>query len=215
MDNKPVTASSNQSGTASEPNQPAASCGRINGQMVQNVLLVWLDDKADHNKPDCQNTIAQLRRSMNNVNKFTNVDECVQFLIDMQNEKVCMIISGKLGEQTVPCIHDLLQVDTMFIFCSNKKYHEQWAKNWPKIKGIFTEITHICEALEKTAKQCEQDAIPISIMATTGDVSSKKLDQLEPSFMYTQIMKEILLTIKFEEQHIKEYIKTLSRRLRR
>ena len=179
---------------------------RINVQMVQNVLLIWLDGNIDENNSDCRNTITQLRRSMNNISIFTDGEECVQFLEDMQDEKSCMIISGTLGQQIVPRIHNLTQVDTIFIFCGNKQYHEEWAKNWPKIKGVFTEINPICEALKKTAKQCEQDAIPISIMATTGDISSKKLDQLEPSFMYTQIMKEILLTIKFEEQHIKEYI---------
>ena len=43
-------------------------------------------------------------------------------------------------------------------------------------------------------------------MGTSGDLSKKNLNQLEPSFMYTQIMKEILLAITFEETHIKEFI---------
>jgi tetratricopeptide (TPR) repeat protein len=43
-------------------------------------------------------------------------------------------------------------------------------------------------------------------MGTGGDVSKKNLDQLDPSFMYTQIMKEILLTIEFEQPHIEEFI---------
>ncbi len=39
----------------------------------------------------------------------------------------------------------------------------------------------------------------------TSDASSKTLDQLDSSFMYDQILKEILLTIKFKEIHIKEF----------
>ncbi len=31
----------------------------------------------------------------------------------------------------------------------NKTQFEQWAKNWPKVKGIFTEISLICEALKQ------------------------------------------------------------------
>ena len=64
----------------------------------------------------------------------------------------------------------------------------------------------ICEALKQAAQQCEQNAISISFMGTSGDVSKKNLDQLDPTFMYTQILKEILLTIKFEQKHIKEFI---------
>ncbi|CAF4373699.1 unnamed protein product, partial [Adineta steineri] len=58
-----------------------------------------------------------------------------------------------------------------------------------------------CEALKQASHQCEQNAISISFVA-----SNKKLDQLDPSFMYTQILKEILLTIDFEDKHIKEFI---------
>ncbi|CAF0878354.1 unnamed protein product [Adineta steineri] len=112
-----------------------------------------------------------------------------------------MIVSGSLGKHIVPHVHDMFQVDTIFIFCSNREWHKQWAKDWPKIKGVLTDIASICEALKQTVHQCEQNAISISFVA-----SNKKLDQLDPSFMYTQILKEILLTINFEDKYIKEFI---------
>jgi tetratricopeptide (TPR) repeat protein len=99
------------------------------------------------------------------------------------------------------------QVDSIFIFCSNKKYHEQWVKDWSKIKGVFTEITSICEALKAAAQQCEHNATPISFMVTDGDdTKPKKMGQLDCSFMYTQILKDTLLTITFEKKHIQEFI---------
>src|SRR5205807_4621052 len=110
------------------------------------------------------------------------------------------------GEHVVPRVHNMSQVDSIFIFCRDKNRHEQWVKEWSKIKGVFTEITSICEALKQAAQQCEQNAISISFMATNGDVSKKNVDQLDPSFMYTQILKEILLTINFQQKHFKEFI---------
>ncbi len=71
---------------------------------------------------------------------------------------------------------------------------------------MFAEISSICEALKQAAQQCEQNAISISFMTTSGDISKKNLDQLDPTFMYTQILKEILLTIKFEQTHMQELI---------
>ena len=184
----------------------ATAYQRVNIRMVQNVILIWLDSNIDDNNDDCHNTITQLRRVVNTINTFTDGDQCVQFINNMDNEKACMIISGSLGEYIVPRIHDMSQVDSIFIFCGNKKRHEQWTKEWSKIKGVFTEISPICEALKQAADQCEQNTTPISFMATSGDLSNKKLNQLDCSFMYTQIMKEILLAIKFEEGHIKEFI---------
>ncbi|CAF3285830.1 unnamed protein product [Rotaria sp. Silwood2] len=98
------------------------------------------------------------------------------------------------------------QVDSIFIFCINQKYHEQWTKDWCKINGVFTKIKPICEALKTAAQLCEQNAVPISLLATNVDTTKTNLNQLDCSFMYTSILKEILLTIKFEEKHIKQFI---------
>ncbi|CAF1428107.1 unnamed protein product [Adineta steineri] len=174
---------------------------RMNMQRMQNVLLIWLDNNINENNADCNNTIKQLKRVVNNINTFTDGPQCVEFIQTINNNKICMIVSDSLGQHIVPHVHDMSQVDTIFIFCSNREWHKQWSKEWPKIKGVFTDITSICEALKQAAHQCEQNAIPISFVA-----SNKKLDQLDSSFMYTQILKEILLTISFEDKHFTEFI---------
>ncbi|CAF1023222.1 unnamed protein product [Adineta steineri] len=204
--NKPVTSvqTNTQANTKHVSKFPrnAAANRRMNMQRMQNLLLIWLDNNINESNADCSNTIKQLKRVVNNINTFTNGDQCVEFIQTINNNnKVCMIVSGSLGKHIVPHVHDMSQVDTIFIFCNNQEWHKQWAKEWPKIKGVFTDITSICEALKQTAQQCEQNAISISFVA-----SNKKLDQLDPSFMYSQILKEILLTINFEDKHMKEFI---------
>ncbi|CAF0870620.1 unnamed protein product [Adineta steineri] len=174
---------------------------RLNIQRMQNVLLIWLDNSINENDADCSNIIKQLKRVVNDVNTFTDGEQCVDFIQTIANNKVCMIVSDELGQHIVPHVHHMSQVDTISIFCNNQEWHKQWIKEWPKIKGVFTDITSICEALKQTAHQYEQNAISISFVAT-----NTKLDQLDPSFMYTQILKEILLTIHFEDKHIREFI---------
>ncbi|CAF0722694.1 unnamed protein product [Adineta steineri] len=146
-------------------------------------------------------TGTKLRRAVKDIKIYSNGDQCFEFIQTIVDKKVCMIISGSLGQHIVSRVHNMSQIDSIFIFCGNRKYHEQWTTDWPKIKGVFTYITSICEALKEVALQCEQNAIPISFMET-----NKKLDQLDPSFMYTQIIKEILLTIKFNQNHIQDYL---------
>ncbi|CAF1307243.1 unnamed protein product [Adineta steineri] len=186
---------------ASAVSKDAAGRRRINMQRMQNVLLIWLDSNIKETNDDCQNKITQLRQAVNDINTFTDVDQCFEFIETIVDKKACMIISGSLGQHFVPFVHSMSQIDSMFIVCDNQKQHEQWAKDWPKIKGVFTNITSICEALKEAAYQFEQNAIPMSFVG-----SNKKLDQLDPSFMYTQIIKEIILTIKFEQNHIQAYI---------
>ncbi|CAF4146744.1 unnamed protein product, partial [Adineta steineri] len=151
----------------SKTNASAVSKGaeirrRINFQRMQNVLLIWLDNNIDENNDDCQNTITQLRQAVNDTNTFTDVDQCLEFIQTITDKKVCMVISGSLGQHIVPRVYDMSQIDSIFIFCGNRKRHEQWTKDCPKIKGGFTDITSICEALKSAAYQCEQNAIPMS-----------------------------------------------------
>ena len=124
--------------------------------MTANVLLVWFDTNIDEkNNTDCQNTITYLRYIVNIINIFTDAQECIQFLEDGVDKNVCMIISGSLGQQMMPRVHNLSQVDSIFVF--------------------------IYEALKQAAR-------------------------LDSSFMYTQIMKEILLTITYEQEHMEQFI---------
>ena len=176
---------------------------QVNVKMVQNVHLIWLDNNIDEDDSvDCRNTIIQLRQVINTINKFTDAEKCIDFINTVTDNKACVIIPGSLKEHIVPQIHHMSQVDSIFIYCGNKISHEQWATNWSKIKGVFTEISSICQALKQAAQECEQNAIPISFVATSDIVAGKNLDKLDPPYMYTQLLKEILLSIEFEPHHI-------------
>jgi tetratricopeptide (TPR) repeat protein len=187
-----------------------ASGRKISAPRAQNAHLIWLDSNINDNSPDSRDTIThlqQLRYIVNTINIFTDGEECIQFIESIGNEKACLIISGSLSQYIVPRVHGMSQVDSIFIFCFNKGHYKQWAKKWPKIKGVFTRISSICEILKQKTQECEQNPVSISFMATDSDNAKKDLNQLDPSFMYTQILKEILLTINFEEKHFADFIK--------
>ena len=171
-------------------------------RIVQKFVLVWVDPNIDQPNKDCQNTLAQLQTIGNDVNIYTQPDQCIQFLNNINNEKAFVIVSGGLGQYLVPKIHDMPQVDAIYIFCGNKSRHEEWTKEWNKIKGVHTEIKSICQALQLAVKQFNEDSIAISIVSLDEGAFSQNLDQLEPSFMYTQIFKEILLEMETNPQAI-------------
>ncbi|CAF3782262.1 unnamed protein product, partial [Rotaria magnacalcarata] len=113
-------------------------------RMVQNYLVIWVDGKIDENTADCRNTLAQLRAAVSEVNVCTTLEGCVEFLNTMDEGKAFVISSGALGQSLVNDIHGMPQVDAIYIFCGNKARHEPWAKDWPKIRVVFTSIKPIC-----------------------------------------------------------------------
>jgi hypothetical protein len=174
-------------------------------RVLQNFLLIWMDANINQSNIDCQNALAQLRNIVNDIHLFTDPNQCVDFLTDINDMKAFLITDGNLGQHIIPHMHDIPQLDAIYIFCGNKSRHEEWTKKWVKIKGVYTGIKPICEALQLAAKQCNEDSIAVSFMAVDERASNQNLNQLEATFMYTQIFKEILLEMKHEPQAIKDF----------
>ncbi len=74
------------------------------------------------------------------------------------------------------------------------------------MREIFTDITSICDALKRAIEQFDHNSISISFIKTNDETSNQNLDQLDSSFMYRQILKKILLTIDFGQEHIHEFL---------
>ncbi|CAF1025332.1 unnamed protein product [Adineta steineri] len=193
----------------SKSNQNAAASSNIRQprrHMAQNYLLIWVDATIDQTNKDCQYTLAQLKSVANDVNLFTESDQCIQALNKVDKQQAFVITSGYLGQHLVPKIHDMPQLDAVYIFCGDKSRHQGWTHNWTKIKGVHTNIQDICQALQIAVKQCDQDAIAVSFLTVNEMASADNLNQLEPTFMYTQLFKEILLDMEYGDNAIKDLV---------
>ena len=168
--------------------------------------LIWLDSNIDIDQRERCYTITQLEHVFKMIGTFTDGEECVNFIKTINYGNVFVIMSGALGEQFVSKIHDMLQVKAILIFCGNRRKHELWARNWSKIKGVSTDINTICTFLTKVRRQFDENATITRFMPPNAETNGKNLDQLQCSFMYTQILKEILLTMAFEPEYFQKFI---------
>ncbi|CAF2071001.1 unnamed protein product [Rotaria magnacalcarata] len=200
-------------GTNPKPTIPASTASSALGRtatsdaisprrrMIQNYSVIWVDGSIEETNEDCRNTLAQLRAVVSDVKMCKTPQQCVEFLNEIDDGKAFIISSGALGQHLVADIHGMPTVDAIYIFCGNKAPHEPWAKDWSKIRGVFTSIKPICESLKKVAHECDHDLIPMSFIpkqtmaggATGSD--QKNLNQLPPTYMYSVIFKDIILEI--------------------
>ncbi|CAF0766880.1 unnamed protein product [Adineta steineri] len=189
--------------TTTSNSTASSNIRRSRQRTAQNYLLVWVDASIDETNKDCQDTLAQLKNVVNDVNLCTQPDQCIQVLNHFDRERAFVITSGSLGQHLVPEIHDMPHLDAIYIFCGDKSRHQEWTQNWTKIKGVHTNIKEICQALQLAVKQCDQDSIAVSFLTVNEMASADNLNQLEPTFMYTQIFKEILLDIDYDRKAIR------------
>ncbi|CAF4695638.1 unnamed protein product [Rotaria sp. Silwood1] len=160
-------------------------------QIIENFLLIWLDEKIDESNEDYQNSIKHLRHTVNTVETFQKNEECIDYTSRLQDKKAFLIISDALCQTVVPRIHNIDQVHSIYVFCRKKEKCQEWTKEWSKIKGIYTEVIPICDLVRQSVRQCDEDSVLITEIS---------LNQNESSFIYTQLFKEIILEIDFDEK---------------
>src|SRR3954465_10242621 len=113
------TSSSTNAATTSPPTHTSnTSSWESSTRPIQNFRLVWLDSTINKiNNSDYSNTITKLRQVVNTVTQFADIDECIDFVSDIDDEKIFVICSGELGQTTVSVCHYMAQVNCFYIFC--------------------------------------------------------------------------------------------------
>ena len=69
---------------------------------------------------------------------------------------------------------------------------QTWTKEYQKIKEIFEDIRLIPNRFSEDTIEKEDNQIAISILSSS-DINSRDINRQDPSFMYFQLLKEILL----------------------
>ncbi|CAF1577071.1 unnamed protein product, partial [Adineta ricciae] len=173
----------------------------------ENIVLVWLDTAIDEKSVDYVNTMKQFKCIADDVKTFTKDEPCIQFMQNATNSRICLITSDSFGQRILPYIHGMSQVDTILIFSHNKQLYEEWTKKYAKFKGVFSELSSICEALQAAVQQCGQYLIPISIFNEDVAVGPETIfNRIDSSFIHIQVLKEVLSTIDFGELHLEEFV---------
>ncbi|UJR18233.1 hypothetical protein I4U23_005133 [Adineta vaga] len=165
-------------------------------EIAQNFFLIWLDSSFAETNEDCKRFLTKLQQIVNTIKTYTDPNDCVNFVTDAKDENIFMITSGTLGLDCVPRIHHMPQIDSIYIFCDNKTKHEQWTKDWKKVKGVFTDIPSLCEALQQYVRLSDRDLMPITV------TNARNPNELEPTFMYTTLFKEAILEMKYDKDEI-------------
>lgn len=177
-------------------------------QLIKQSILIWVDNNVESNDSDTKKTIDKLNELVCKIVLIKTPATCIEMLKEVEPTKCYLITSGVLGKELMPRIHSLSHLEAIFIFCANKTHHEIWTNEFSKIRGVHTDIDPIYNELRSIIKQVQNDNVPTSII-TRDKENQSDLEKLPPSFMYSSMLKEIFLTMKFEQKHFDKMIEKL------
>ncbi|CAF3523487.1 unnamed protein product, partial [Rotaria sp. Silwood2] len=97
-------------------------------------FLIWLDTSLY-----AQEMYIKLRSIIDHVLLLDNIDLCIKQLTD-NKEQVFLIVSSQYVEKFIPNIHNISQLNSIFIFDQQKTKLELQVTQYSKIQGIYNDI---------------------------------------------------------------------------
>ncbi|CAF2739873.1 unnamed protein product [Rotaria sp. Silwood2] len=170
---------------------------------VESFTCLWLD-KYVNTTEDNIDTQEELRQIINDLRTFDNSDACEQYIRQVTQEKIVLIVSGGLGRQIVPRLHDLSQFSSCYVFCQDKKANEEWAKKYDKINGVFVQRNHLITQIteDQINRTKTEDGASVSVISS----KSPNLQARNATFMWFQLFIEVLLRMHHKSSDRKELI---------
>jgi hypothetical protein len=108
------------------------TANQSNNPNLESFACLWLDQNVNSTEDNLR-TQQELRQVINHLRTFADSDQCEQYIQQITNEKIVLIVSGLLGRQVVPRLHSLPQFSACYVFCQDKKANEQWANKYHKV----------------------------------------------------------------------------------
>ena len=164
---------------------------------MENFLVVWLNVNIDDIREEKKDLAMKLRPFIRTIKELTDLDECVDFITEICDAKVFMIISGYFSDDFISLLDRISQLHSIYILRNDV---ESSFKEYKSVKGIFSNIQSICELIQRDARRLMVDLTPISVQSADSPLN---LNQLDQSFMYTTLMKEIILDIEYDAEKAK------------
>ncbi|CAF1614661.1 unnamed protein product [Rotaria sp. Silwood1] len=186
--------------TIKSKNKPFVSTQITN---LEAFACLWLDANVK-NTDDNRETEQELRQIINHLRIFDQADACEKLIRATKQEKIVLIVSGQLGRDVIPRLHNLPQLVACYVYCLNGTDHEEWTRTYSKVQGVFVERADLLKQidLDQNNRLLTEQLSAIEIIS--GD--SRALESRNAMFMWFQIFIEVLIRMHHNVNSKKEFI---------
>ena len=134
------------------------------------LICLWIDNQRKEST-DLQINIGQM---VHLFRYFNNIDQSIDYLINSNpNDQIIVII--------------LQLIHSIYIYNPLSNPFKHSIDQYKKVQGIFSNIKTISEKIEETIIKRERKPLGITLF------SSKDENRQDPSFMYSQLLKDLIL----------------------
>ncbi|UJR07652.1 hypothetical protein I4U23_011940 [Adineta vaga] len=173
--------------------------------MTKDYMVLWLDTNRVFSNEENQEFISRLRSIVDTVKVYNQLDQCIEFLEKIKDEKVFLIMSDCFARQISSLEEQFNQLNSIYVLCNQEFKVNEIVQTYRKGRGIFTKMEQLCNELKKDIRQLINDSVSTSIIPATANMNDLK--GLDPIFMYSQLLKENLFTMEYDyKQELERFL---------
>jgi hypothetical protein len=174
--------------------------------------IVWLDGLISNNvdEPDYLNRKTELGNLIDHLHVFNNIDGCLEYFSTLDiSDKALFIVSGSIGERTLPQLHEHTQIICVYIFCNNTIEHREWANRYLKVRGVYNKPEELVQRLQHDVQFLRHHFIPANIFPTQDvhQTSFQNVDKEKSTFLWFQLLIDVLTRLPKSEESKQDLIK--------
>ena len=154
----------------------------------ENTIITWFNDSQMGDNDDIQKVKDQLGE--NNVGIlfiFDDVDECVDFINDVKDNRIILIIGPSTGAKILRRVLDVSQIQVVFLVCSNHAMRPIWATECRPLRCITVNSTSVYQQIEIFIAN---HTVGIDILDSS--IIPTNQNKFDARFVYCQILKYVL-----------------------
>ncbi|CAF1401436.1 unnamed protein product [Adineta steineri] len=138
-----------------------------NQRNLENFLIIWLNPNIHSIEDDKLTSLKnQLRRTVNYLRIFDQLKPCVEYINEIVDEKIFLILSASLCQEVLPIVADLEQIISIYIlFESSINKISIKSKYQHKIAGKYGDINSICEHLKQNVSSLSYNFFTINVLS--------------------------------------------------
>ncbi|CAF1018293.1 unnamed protein product [Adineta ricciae] len=153
---------------------------------VENFILVWLDPNGTEHRQSSH----LFQSYINTIKFYSSSKELLQFVEEIHDEEVFVIISEALVKDIVARLEPHKQIYSIYILCNDRHYQADWTKDFRKIQGVYADLRPIHDAIRRDVRQATNDLTSIAILSNNHSTT----------FFNSLLLSEILLHYLSDEQ---------------
>ena len=175
---------------------------------IEEIQLIYLDETLEPImlSPEVSRDPKLIKELNAAAQFFSSPKKCINFMDQVKNEQIFLVVSAPLAEQTLLNVHHLTQLSAAFIFCHDRTMYSNLLTKYHKVIDIFEDQNALLDSIRESIYLVELEMFSINTFHSKDQTSFHELSKENAPFLCDQLLLKVLRDMPHGDEEKKELV---------